>query len=198
MKIVRWTAGLLLILPFGVCAAQQGDQQSTQQPAGSSLVDAARRAREQKKDQPKAVRVWNDDNVPKTDGVSVVGQISTSESASASANSAANSTASGQNPSAAQAPAPENLAAVTADLEAAKEHLKSLQTDLDILQRKYGLDEQMYLSKPEHENDREGAAQLKGEQNQIAALQAEIVEAQKKVDQLQAKLSGSTRSGNSN
>lgn len=196
MKIARWSVGLFLILPFGVCAAQQGDQQSTQQPAGNSLVDAARRAREQKKDQPKAVRVWTDDNVPKTDGVSVVGQTSTSESAGASANTAANSPAGGQNP-AAQAPAPANLAVVTADLEAAKEHLKSLQTDLDILQRKYALDEQMYLSKPEHENDKEGAAQLKIEQNQIAALQAEIVEAQKKVDQLQGKLSGSTQSSDS-
>src|SRR6202034_2802044 len=199
MKIARWSIGLLLILPFGLSAAQQGDQQSTQQPANNSLVDAARRTREQKKEQPKAVHVWNDDNVPKTVGVSVVGQTPAAESASGPASTAANSTASGQNPAAAAAaPAPEDLAAVTAELTSAKDHLKSLQTDLDILQRKNTLDEQMYLSKPEHENDKEGAALLKGEQDQITALQTEIVEAPKKVDELQAKLSASTPPGNSN
>ena|ERR1700683_5319020 len=197
MKITLWSIVLLLILPFGLSAAQQGDQPATQQGSRSSLVDAARRTREQKKEQPKAVRVWNDDNVPKTDGVSVVGQTATSANAGTSANTPANPTADGQNP-AAQAPAPENLAAVTADLETAKERLKSLQTDLDILQRKNTLDEQMYLSKPEYENDKEGAAQLKSEQNQITALQTEIVEAQKKVDQLQAKLSASATTPTSN
>jgi hypothetical protein len=197
MKITRWSIGLLLILPFGLSAAQQGDQPATQQASSSSLVDAARHTREQKKEQPKAVRVWNDDNVPKTDGVSVVGQTTTSANAGASASTPANPTADGQNP-AAQAPAPENLAAVTADLATAKERLKSLQTDLDILQRKNALDEQMYLSKPEYENDKAGAAQLKSEQSQIAALQTEIVEAQKKVDQLQAKLSASAPSPTSN
>jgi hypothetical protein len=190
MKIARWSIGLLLILPFGLSAAQQGDQPATQQASSSSLVDAARRTREQKKEQPKAVRVWNDDNVPKTDGVSVVGQTPAPEGASASAG--------GNNPGAAPAPAPENLTGVAAELNAAKEHLKSLQTDLDIFQRKYTLDEQMYLSKPEYENDKEAAAQLKGEQDRVAALQAEIVEEQKKVDQLQAKLSGSPPAATSN
>jgi hypothetical protein len=184
MKIVRWSIGLLLVIPLGLSAAQQGDQQSSAQPAVSSLAEASRHAREQKKDQAKAVHVWNDDNLPKAEGVSVVGQTPT-----ASGNASA--TAGSDNSAAAPAPAPENLAAVTSELNAAKEHLQSIQRDLDILQRKYGLDEQMYLSKPEHQNDREGAAQLKGEQNQIAALQAEIVEAQKKVDLLQSRLSGS-------
>ena len=41
-----------------------------------------------------------------------------------------------------------------AELAAAKEHLQSLQTDLDILQRTHTLDEQMYLGKPEHEKGR--------------------------------------------
>jgi hypothetical protein len=190
MKIARWSIGLLLILPFGLPAGQQGDQPTTQQPSSSSLVDAARRSRELKKEQPKAVRVWNDDNVPKTDGVSVVGQTPAPAGASASAG--------GNNPGAAPAPVPENLTGVAAELDAAKEHLKSLQTDLDILQRKSALDEQMYLSKPEYENDKEAAAGLKSEQDKVAALQAEIVEEQKKVDQLQAKLSASAPASTSN
>ena len=189
MKLARWSIGLLLVLPLGLSAAQQGDQQSTPQPAANSLAEASRHAREQKKDQAKAVHVWNDDNLPKTEGVSVVGQTSVADNASGGATAGAG----GAN---APAPSAENLAAVTAELNTAKEHLQSLQTDLNILQRKYGLDEQMYLSKPEYKNDREGAAQLKNEQTQIAALQAEVVEAQKKVDLLQSKLSGSGAAGN--
>src|SRR6202050_3103691 len=137
MKITLWSIVLLLILPFGLSAAQQGDQPATQQGSRSSLVDAARRTREQKKEQPKAVRVWNDDNLPKTDGVSVVGQTPAPEGVSASTG--------GNNPRAAPTSAPENLTGVAAALNSAKEHLKSLQTDLDIFQPKYTLDEQMYL-----------------------------------------------------
>ena len=151
------------------------------------MVEASRRAREQKKDQAKAVHVWNDDNLPKAEPVSVIGQTPAADNPSGSATAAS----AGAGPVPAQAPSGADLAAVTAELTTAKEHLQSIQKDLDILQRKYGLDEQTYLSKPEYKNDREGAAQLKSEQNQIAALQAEIVEAQKKVDLLQSKLSNS-------
>jgi hypothetical protein len=187
MKIARWSIGLLLVLPLGLSAAQQGDQQSTQQPAANSVVEASRRAREQKKDQAKAVHVWNDDNLPKAAEVSVVGQSPVADNSSGSATGASG----GASLAAAPAPSATDLAAVTVELATAKERLQSIQKDLDILQRKYNLDEQTYLSKPEYKNDREGAAQLKSEENQIAALQAEIVEAQKKVDLLQSKLSGS-------
>jgi hypothetical protein len=187
MKIARWSIGLLLVLPLGLPAAQQGDQQSTQQPAANSVVEASRHAREQKKDQAKAVHVWNDDNLPKAAEVSVVGQTPVADNPSGSAAAVSG----GATPVATPASSAADLAAVTAELTTAKEHLQSIQKDLDILQRKYGLDEQTYLSKPEYKNDREGAAQLKGEENQIAALQAEIVEAQKKVDLLQSKLAGS-------
>src|ERR1700689_2160359 len=166
MKIARWSIGLLLVLPLGLSAAQQGDQQSTPQPAASSLAEASRHAREQKKDQAKAVHVWNGDNLPKTEAVSVVGQTPVADNPPSAA-----AVSGGANPVAAPAPSAEDLAAVTAELTGAKEHLQSIQKDLDILQRKYGLDEQTYLSKPEYKNDREGAAQLKGEQSQIEALQ---------------------------
>lgn len=190
MKIARWGIWLLLILPSGNAAGQQVDQQTTPQPANSSLAEVSRRARDQKKDPTKSTHVWNDDNIPKTQGVSVVGQ--TSGVVPPAATLSGQATAGGP----AQPAASENPTAINADLTDAKEHLQSLKTDLDIAQRKYGLDEQMYLSKPEHENDREGAAQLKSEQSQITALQAEVAEAQKKVDELQAKLTKSAPATN--
>ena len=181
MKIALWGLGILLVMPLGAVA---GQEQSTQQSQADPVAEAARRAREQKKDQAKATHVWNDENIPKTNGVSVVGEDSAA-GVGAGTNGAAAAVAGPGAPA-------ENAATVSAELNSAKEHLKSLQTDLDILQRKYVLDQQMYLSKPEHENDKEGAAQMQDEEDQIAAKQQEVADAQKKVDELQAKLTALT------
>ena len=110
MKIARWGIGLTLILASGLAAGQQTNQQATQQPVDTSLADAARRARDQKKDQAKSTHVWNDDNIPKTAGVSVVGETSGALGPA--------STASGETPAggAAQRAAPENPAAINAEL----------------------------------------------------------------------------------
>jgi len=200
MKIALCGLGILLVMPLGVVA---GQEQSTQQSQVDPVAEAARRAREQKKDQAKATHVWNDENIPKTNGVSVVGEdsaagVGTSANGAGSANPATGpATAPGATPGPAAAVAgpgapAENAATVSAELNSAKEHLKSLQTDHDILQRKYALDQQMYLSKPEHENDKEGAAQMQDEEDQISAKQQDVADAQKKVDELQAKLTALT------
>jgi hypothetical protein len=179
MKIARWGLGILLVLPLSVLA---GQQQSSQAPA-DPVAEAARRAREQK-------------NIPKTNGVSVVGETP------AEAGAPAGDAGSGANPAAApgvapnggaagaagQPATPEKTAAIAAELATAKEQLKSLQTDLDIAQRKYALDEQTYLSNPQHQDDVAGASQLKDEEDQIAAKQQEIADSQKKVDEIQARL----------
>jgi hypothetical protein len=49
--------------------------QSLQYQDDQNVVDAARRAREQKKEQPKTAKVWDNDSIPKKPGeVSVIGQ----------------------------------------------------------------------------------------------------------------------------
>ena len=198
MKIAYWGLGILLVMPL--CGVA-GQQQSSQQSAADPVAEAARRTREEKKDQAKTPHVWNNDDIPKTNGVSVVGETPAAGAGSSTgdaANDASPTTAAAATPGAAQngaaagaAPGTgtvaENLAAITAELNAAKEHLKSLQTDLDILQRKFTLDQQMYLGKPEHENDKAGAEQIQDEQDQISAKQLEVADAQAKVDELQAK-----------
>ncbi|MGD0401881.1 MAG: hypothetical protein ABSB66_01680 [Candidatus Acidiferrales bacterium] len=192
MKIARWGLGILLVMPLSVLA---GQQQSSQAPA-DPVAEAARRAREQKKDEGKTAHVWNNDDIPKTNGVSVVGETP------AEAGAPAGDAGSGANPAAApgvapnggaagaagQPATPEKTAAIAAELATAKEQLKSLQTDLDIAQRKYALDEQTYLSNPQHQDDVAGASQLKDEEDQIAAKQQEIADSQKKVDEIQARL----------
>jgi hypothetical protein len=200
MKIAQWGLGILLVLPLGVVAGrQQSTQQAAQQAPADPVAEAARRAREQKKDQAKPAHVWNNDDIPKTNGVSVVGENPAAEAeASASdagkgANAATAPAANGETtaPAAGQGTGSEKTGAIAADLVAANERLKSLQTDLDIAQRKYALDQQTYLSNPEHQNDNAGATALKDAEDQIAAKQQEVADAQKKVDELQAKLAAS-------
>ena len=193
MKIAHWGLGLLLVMPLGrVAGQQQSSQQSTQQAPVDRVAEAARRAREQKKDETKAPHVWNNDDIPKTNGVSVVG-----ETPAAGADAPAGDAAKGANPAAAPAVAPnsgaasEKTGAIAAELTAANENLKSLKTDLDIAQRKYGLDQQSYLSNPDHANDNAGATALKDEEDQIAAKQQEIADTQKKIDEIQARLAAS-------
>jgi hypothetical protein len=76
--------------------------------------------------------------------------------------------------------------ALQADLAAAKDQLQSLTTDLDILRRKFTLDQQVYFGKPDYAADKAGAASVKDEQDQIDAKQQEIADAQKKINDLQS------------
>jgi hypothetical protein len=66
-------------------------QIATGGPAGDSLAAAARKAREQKKDQA-AARVFDNDNIPKQGGVSSVGASSDASATDASGQPAANAT----------------------------------------------------------------------------------------------------------
>jgi len=181
---------VLLTLPVGVVSAQQQPQQQT-----DSIADAARRSREQKKEQAKPAKVWDNDTMPrKPGGVNVVGQ-----SAPSSTPPAANAQAAGGAPEAGAAKSSEKSAkdvkALQASIAAAKEQLQSVKTELDILQRKYNLDSQMYYGKPNYAADANGAAKLADEKSQIDAKQQEVDAAQKKVSQLEEELKNSGAGG---
>jgi hypothetical protein len=206
MKIAKLGLVGLLVWAPGLAAAQQQSSepsqsgQSTQAQASDqkqedSLAAAARRAREQKKEAPKTTKVWDNENIPsKPDGISVIGESgSSSGNAEQSATPAATTT---KAPSAAKDSAAEasKKAAISAELAEAKEHLASLTTDLDILTRKYGLDQQMYYGKIDYASDKDGAAKLKAEEDDMAAKKEEIEAAQKKIDELTAKLNQSASS----
>jgi len=192
MRIACSGLMLLLSLPLGSLAAQQ--QEPSQQQQEDSLAEAARRAREQKKDQAKPAKVWDNDNVSKAGGaVNVVGQSTEAGS------EAANQQPGAENPSGAEAANPENKppqdsAATQAELSSAKERLQSLKADLDVLQRKYALDSQTYLSNPNDPASKSGAEALKDQQFQIAEKQQEVEDQQKKVDELNQKLKDSAPS----
>ena len=189
MKIAQWGLVILLVSPLASAAARQPQQAPPSDQSSSSsgqqdnsVAAAARRAQEQKKDQPKASagHVWDNDTIPATPGgVNVVGQ--SGESAGAPAAPEA-----GQQPS---APAtPEQKAALDSSLNSAKAKLESLKADLDIATRKYALDEQMYMGKPDYSKDKEGAAAMQTEKDDIAAKQQEIADEEKQIQDLQSQV----------
>ena len=189
---------LLLALPVGMASAQQ--QQPPPQQA-DSIAEAARRSREQKKEQPKPAKVWDNDTMPtKPGGVNVVGPSSPSSDASGNP-PAANAQAAASAPEASAAKSGEksgkDIKALQASLAAAKDQLQAVKTELDILRRKFNLDSQMYYGKPNYVADTEGAAKLADEKSQVAAKQQEVDTAQKKVSQLEEELKNSGAGGDS-
>jgi len=183
MKLAKWGLAILLASPLAMIpavSAQSQDSSQSGQPQ-DSLAAAARRARAEKKDEPKTTKVWDNDNIPSSPGsVSVVGDANqTAESQDQAA---------GSNESNQQAPPADDKtkAAKSAEIDADQQQLKSLKTDLDIAQRKLVLDQQMYYGKTDYSSDKAGAAALKDEQDQIASKQQEVDDLQKKIDDLQA------------
>jgi hypothetical protein len=194
MKIAHWGLGILLVMPMGIAAGQaQPASQDAQAPAPAptdSLAAAAKQAREAKKDQPKPTRVWNDDTIPKSNAaISVVGQTPGDNDAAAgdaaAAPSAANVSAGASGGGAAGGG---SRAALESAIANAKDKLATIKVDLDLAQRTYTLDSQMYYIKPDYASDTDGAAKLKDEQDQIAAKQQEMDDLQKKIDDLNAEL----------
>ena len=194
MKIAHWGLGVLLVVPMGIAAGQaQAPSQEAPAPAPTdALAAAAKAAREAKKDQTKPARVWNDDTIPKSNGaISVVGQTPADDSANAAAatGDAANAASPATGAGGGAAASAGNQRALETSIQNAKDKLATTKVDLDLLQRTYTLDSQMYYIKPDYASDADGAAKLKDEQDQIAAKQQEMDEEQKKIDDMEAELS---------
>jgi hypothetical protein len=182
MRLARLGLVVLLVSPLATAARPQQGSSSNEQ---ESLADVARRAQTQKKNQPQATKVWNNDNIPTTNSnISVVGQ---SEGETASSTPPPSPVKTGGPATA------EQKAAIQADLKQAKAQLESLKADLDVAQRKYALDEQTHLSNPNYV-DKSDAQALDDEKEQIAAKQQEIADMQRKVDDLQAQVEAANSS----
>jgi hypothetical protein len=145
MRRLAWMLAAVLIAPVSSWSQQQSQSQppapststaststatSATSPAPDSLAEAARKAREQKKDAPKGAKVFTNDNLPAQGGISTVGKASAPESADTPAN----------------APAPGDQEKIWRD-KFATLHAKLAQdqADLEVMQRELGvLDVQNY------------------------------------------------------
>jgi len=72
MRIARFALTIFLIAPLG--ASLVAGSALAQDQQNDSVAAAARRAQEQKKSQAKSAKVWDNDTLPATGTVNVVGQ----------------------------------------------------------------------------------------------------------------------------
>jgi hypothetical protein len=179
MRIARWAFMILLLTPPAASLLARAAQAQD-----DSLAEAARRAQEQKKDQPKAAKVWDNSNLPTTAPVSVVGQ------EPSAAGSSTTDTASSSTPAADAKPAPTTaeIAGLNSDLDVAKQRLADLKADLDVGQRKYALDQQTYYGKPNFAADKAGAAALAAEKSDVDAKADAVAAAEKLLASVQIKV----------
>jgi hypothetical protein len=129
-------------------SAQASSQSSTvsSAPQEDSLAAAARKAREQKKDQTgaKPARVFNNDNIPTTGGVSAVG----TDTSAGAADSADGATESAKAPATGGAPAPSGEKAWRERFDRLRKKLQQDEDDLEILQRELGVLDVQYYNDP--------------------------------------------------
>lgn len=160
MRRALWLAAIAAIVAFppsGHCqqqdkaaplsqdsaASQSGAQAAQASPPTTtdheSLAEAARRAREQKKDSPKQAKVITNDNIPKEGGISAVGEEppAASDAENPAADGAKSDKAAGSDEK-----------KWRARFEKLHHKLEQDQADLDVMQRELGVLDLQYYNDP--------------------------------------------------
>jgi len=181
MRHTTMVRTLAIILPLACSFALPLAAQDSE---NTSVAEAARRSREQKKASTKPAPVITDDTLtpaptpaPAAAANAPTGQQSavTAEGVSAPA---------GSNTSDQTAPsAADEAEQKKKDVEALKQEVAALQGEVDLAQRSLSLDQDAFYSKPDFSNDKDGKAILDAEQ-------ADLKQKQDDLAQLKAKLVG--------
>lgn len=164
------------LLPAAASAQSQDNQ---------SVAEAARRAREKKKAQTKPAKVITDEtlDVKKGDVQSATAEQprmpGSPEAPAKAASGTANAAAAGAADTAATQAAKDGKE--PKEVTELKEKIKQAESDLDLLNREYRLDQDAYFSKTDYANDTAGKQKLDDEKAQISDKQQEV-------DRLKAKL----------
>ena len=168
---------LVLLAATLLPAAGFAQSQDTQ-----SVAEAARRARAQKKNAEKPAKVITDEtlDVKKGDVQSATAEQlripGTPETPAQTAAGASNaqSGASANPPASSNASDDEKARALLKKRVALKEKIKDAQSDLDLLQREFQLDQDTFYSSPDYANNTSGKAKLDAMKQQIADKQQEL------------------------
>jgi hypothetical protein len=184
------TGALLSLSLFPQAASAQAQSDNT------SVADAARRAREQKKNAPKPARTLTNDDLPAAPpaGQPSLAPPGGAESAAPDqANTDSETATPGKAPAAAETAAPAGDAQkkkeeIEATLKRAKAELAQALSELDILQRKSALDSDSFYSQTGFSQDTEGKAKLDEDAHQVNDKKSQVDELKSKVAALQAEL----------
>jgi hypothetical protein len=168
---------LRLVLPVFLASALLPVSAIAQSQDSQSVAEAARKARAKKKNSEKPAKVITDDtlDVKKGDIQSAVAEEpripgSPAPSAQPAAQGSANAPAQGSG----SASGDEKARATLKERVVLKEKIKDAQSDLDLLQREYQLDQDSYYSKVDYAKDTAGKEKLDAEKQQISDKQQEL------------------------
>lgn len=191
MQIRDWTKAAVIVA--GLCvaglsgyAAQGSSQQSSSQQTGDPVADAARKAREQKKDAPKPKKVYTDDDVrPASPEKPTVQNATASTPATAGAGGATAATAAGA-AKAEDATKPEEdpNSEKAWRKRFAEQHAKiaRVEKELDVLQRELSKSQVQYYTDPQK------AMTEQNSRTEVNAKTAKIAEKKKELEQLRQEL----------
>lgn len=177
-------AGLFLSATVTVAWAQFQDS------SAPSVAEAARRAREQRKNAAKPVRTLTNDDLPaaRPAGSTSESPVATPENAPEKTNENAQATNASEEPAAplndeqARQKKAENAVA----LERTKKELSEAQSELDVMQRRAALDSDGYYSKPDFASDKEGKANLDAQAQQVSDKKQLVETLKTRVAELEA------------
>ena len=172
LRVIAALLGAGVTFPIATLAQSQDAQARQSASSDASVADAARRARDQKKNAAKSSKIITDDELdrhefkPGKAGFNVMAppQLET-EPPSAEAVAAAQ---------AADEDAEKEAAAQDADIASLKLKITQAEKDLDVLRRQLALDQDSYLSKTDYAHDTVGQSNLDSERQQINDKQAQI------------------------
>jgi hypothetical protein len=173
---------LRLALPAVLAVTLLPATASPQSQDSESVAEAARKARAQKKNPEKSPKVITDEtlNVKKGDVQSAVAEQprmpGTPETPAQPAGTA-NAPAQGLNNASEQ----DKARAALKERVALKEKIKAAQSDLDLLQREYQLDQDSFYSSPDYAKNITG-------KDKLDALKQQISDKQQELEQLKTKL----------
>jgi len=203
-----WVGSVAAFLAIGILPS--GLHAQSQDSAAPSVAEAARKAKEQKKNSAKSSHVITDDTInlrpasadsgttPPPGTVITSAPAASSEKAAApaaaapavsatettkTADTAADTAAVAGAPSQ-TAPAADDKKEKSAEAKAAKEMLAQLQAELDVLKRELSLDSESYYSNPDYTRDTAGKAKLEELQKIIGDKQVSLEEVKKQVEKL--------------
>jgi len=160
----------------GLSAAAQ--PQAASQQTGDPLADAARKARESKKDVPKPKKVWTDDDLKKApaDAVSTVGTPGTATTTQATGNPPA-----GQDPN--------GEAAWRAKFKEQHDRIARAEKELDVLQRELQKAQLEYYPDPQKAMTQQNTrGEINDKTAKIDAKQKEIAQLKQGLDDLEDQL----------
>ncbi len=176
------------LLLAGLCSATGAQSQADSAP---SVAEAARRAREKKKENAKPVRTLTNDDLPAApagDAAAGTAVAKGEDSAAPGTNESDGKPAAAVNNEQAKQKKAENAAV----LERAKKQLATALSELDVMQRKARLDSDSYYSKTDYESDKDGKANLDAEAQQISDKKQAVEELKTRVAELQALVGDAT------